>query len=105
MDIVKRRKGRSYHVLAALLGMIGITVETMCFFAIYRVIAAVSDKYAHAYRAGLIGMLVFGPFCHVMCCATIYYHNAVVRMNPQMAVEETLRLQTERFEEEERWKS
>ena len=75
---------------AALLGMIGITVETMCFFAIYRVIAAVSDKYAHAYRAGLIGMLVFGPFCHVMCCATIYYHNAVIRMNPQMAVEETL---------------
>ncbi|MCR5098925.1 MAG: hypothetical protein K6B14_08255, partial [Lachnospiraceae bacterium] len=45
---------------------------------------------AHAYRAGLIGMLIFGPFCHVMCCATIYHHNAVARINPDMAINEAL---------------
>ncbi len=39
---------------AALLGMIGITIETLCFFGIYRLINAVSYKTAHAYRAGLI---------------------------------------------------
>ncbi len=75
---------------AALLGMTGISIEAMCFFGVYRVIAAKSEKYAHAYRAGLIGMLLFGPFCHVMCCATIYLHNAVGRINPDMAINEAL---------------
>jgi len=75
---------------AATLGMIGIAIETMCFFGIYRVIVSESEKYAHAYRAGLIGMLIFGPFCHVMCCATIYNHNAVARINPDMAINEAL---------------
>ena len=75
---------------AALLGMFGISIETMCFFGVYRVIAAKSDKYAHAYRAGLIGMLIFGPFCHVMCCATIYLHNVMERMDPDMAINEAL---------------
>lgn len=75
---------------AATLGMIGIAIETMCFFGIYRVIVSESEKYAHAYRAGLIGMLIFGPFCHVMCCATIYHHNAVARINPDMAINEAL---------------
>ena len=53
---------------SAFLGMIGITLETMSFFGVYRVIASGSERYAHAYRAGLIGMLVFGPFlsCHML---------------------------------------
>ncbi len=76
---------------AALLGMTGIAIESMSFFGIYRVIAAKSEKYAHAYRAGLIGMLIFGPFCHVMCCATIYFYNAVKRINPDMAIHEALK--------------
>ena len=75
---------------AATLGMIGIAIETLCFFGVYRVIAARSDKYAHAYRAGLIGMLLFGPFCHVMCCAVIYHHNAVLRINAEIAIDEAL---------------
>ncbi|SCX12897.1 hypothetical protein SAMN02910339_01810 [Lachnospiraceae bacterium YSD2013] len=77
--------------LAATLGMIGISVESLCYFGVYRVIAAKSDKYAHAYRAGLIGMMIFGAFCHVMCCATIYIHNAVKRINPDVAIDEALR--------------
>ncbi len=60
------------------------------FFCNISCLAAISDKYAHAYRAGLIGMLVFGPFCHVMCCATIYYHNALERIRPDLAINETL---------------
>lgn len=75
---------------AALIGMIGIAIETMCFFGIYRLIDSVSKKYAHLYRAGLIGMLIFGPFCHVMCCVAAYYHNALYRMNAESAIQETL---------------
>ena len=75
---------------AGLLGMIGIVLETMCFFGVYRVIASKSESYAHAYRGGLIGMLAFGAFCHVMCCAVIYYHNALYRIDPSRAIEETM---------------
>lgn len=75
---------------SGLLGMIGITLETMCFFGLYRIIASESETYAHAYRAGLIGMLAFGAFCHVMCCATIYYHNAIYVMDPSIAIERTM---------------
>lgn len=77
--------------LSGLLGMIGITLETMCFFGVYRIIASVSESYAHVYRAGLIGMLAFGSFCHVMCCATIYYHNALYRIDPGISIEETMK--------------
>ena len=75
---------------SGLLGMIGITLETMCLFGVYRIIASVSESYAHAYRAGLIGMLAFGAFCHVMCCATIYYHNALYGIDPGRAIEGTM---------------
>lgn len=72
------------------LGMIGITTETLCFFGIYRLIASKSERYAHAYRGGLIGMLALGSFCHVMCCATIYHHNAVLKIDPNLAIKQTL---------------
>ena len=75
---------------SGVLGMIGITLETLCFFGVYRIIASVSDSYAHAYRAGLIGMLAFGAFCHVMCCATIYHHNALYEIDPGRAIEGTI---------------
>ena len=75
---------------SGLLGMIGITLETLCFFGVYRIISSVSERYAHAYRAGLIGMLAFGPFCHVMCCASVYYHNALYRIDPGNAIEGTM---------------
>ena len=75
---------------SGLLGMIGITLETLCFFGVYRIISSVSERYAHAYRAGLIGMLAFGPFCHVMCCASVYYHNALYRIDPGSAIGGTM---------------
>ena len=75
---------------SALLGMIGITLETMSLFGVYRIIASKSESYAHAYRAGLIGMLAFGAFCHVMCCVTIYHHNVLYRIDPSSAIEGTI---------------
>lgn len=77
-------------VLSAVLGMIGITVECLCMFSIYRLIAPYSGKRAHAYRAGLIGMIAFGPFNHVICCASIYHLNALHRIDPSKAAEGTV---------------
>ena len=54
---------------SALLGLIGIPIECLCWFAIYRVIRAYSEKDAHAYRSGIIGCLAFGGCgAHVPCC-------------------------------------
>ncbi len=58
---------------SALLGMIGIPIECLCYFAIYRMIAPKSPKYAHIYRSGIFGMLIFGGFVHVMCCGVIWH--------------------------------
>lgn len=74
-------------VLSAVIGMIGITVETLCYFGVYRLIASRSEKLAHAYRAGLIGMTAFGPFTHVMCCASIYHLNALNKIDPSKAAD------------------
>ena len=74
-------------VLSAVIGMIGITVETLCYFGVYRLIASRSAKLAHAYRAGLIGMIAFGPFTHVMCCASIYHLNALNKFDPSKAAD------------------
>ena len=45
---------------SALLGLIGIPIESLCWFAIYRLIRPYSLKEAHVYRAGIIGCLAFG---------------------------------------------
>ena len=55
---------------AALLGLFGITLEGLCYFGIYRLMAARSPEYAHRYRAGIFGYVIFGG-CgfHIPVCA------------------------------------
>ena len=69
-------------VRSAILGLIGIPVECLCYFGIYRLIVNSNEKLAHIYRSGLLGMLTFGSFCHVVCCATIFHLNAIHRLDP-----------------------
>ena len=40
---------------SALLGLVGIPVECLCWFAVYRMIRPYSEKEAHAFRAGIVG--------------------------------------------------
>lgn len=58
---------------AALLGLFGMTLEGLSCFGIYRLIAPYSPRYAHSYRAGIFGYLMFGA-CgfHVPVCATVF---------------------------------
>ena len=57
---------------SALLGLIGIPVECLCWFAIYRMIRPYSEKDAHAFRAGVLGCLAFGGCgVHVPCCMLV----------------------------------
>lgn len=60
---------------AALLGMMGMVLDGLSFFGIYRLIASKSLNLAHHYRSGIFGYLMFGP-CgfHVGICGAIYLY-------------------------------
>ena len=58
---------------SALLGLVGIPIEVLSYFGVYRLMADRSSKHAHAYRAGIFGMLIFGALVHVMCCAVPFF--------------------------------
>ena len=45
---------------SALLGLIGIPLEALCYFAVYRLISPYSARLAHVYRSGILGVLAFG---------------------------------------------
>ena len=60
-------------IAAALLGLIGIPIECLSWFAIYRLIKPYSEKEAHLFRGGIIGCLAFGGCgVHVPCCIAVY---------------------------------
>ncbi|MCM1253671.1 MAG: hypothetical protein NC321_12685 [Clostridium sp.] len=75
---------------SAVLGMIGIPLECLCYFAIYRLIAYKSEKYAHTYRTGIFGCLIFGGCgVHVPCCAVVYFLKKMYEYSPDTAFEMT----------------
>ena len=76
---------------SALLGLVGIPIEVLSYFGVYRLMADRSSKHAHAYRAGIFGMLIFGVLVHVMCCAVPFYFKKRYMISPDSAVSETMK--------------
>lgn len=77
---------------SAILGMIGIPLECLCYFGVYRLIAAKSEKYAHRYRTGIIGCLIFGGCgVHVPCSAAAYFMKKMYAADPNTAFNETFK--------------
>ena len=80
-------------IASAILGLIGIPVECLCWFAVYRMIQPYSEKDAHMYRAGIIGCLTFCACgVHVPCCMTVYLLKHFYADNPATVVQEILPL-------------
>ena len=72
--------------VSALLGFIGIPLEGLCYFAIYRMIAPFSEKYAHLYRSGIFGYLIFGGCgVHVPCLACVFFYKYMMSVSPETA--------------------
>ena len=96
------RKLSAYNTLpdsrifwSAFLGFIGIPLEGICYFAIYRLIAPYSETYAHMYRTGIIGYIAFGGCgVHVPCLAVVFFYKYMMRENPDKAVELTMKYGT-----------
>lgn len=76
---------------SAVLGLIGIPLECLCYFAVYRLIAHKSEKYAHTYRTGIFGCLIFGGCgVHVPCCAVVYFLKKMYEFSSDKAFEMTV---------------
>ena len=58
---------------SAVMGLFGITIEGLCYFGVYRLMAERAPAYAHRYRAGILGYVIFGG-CgfHVPVCAMVF---------------------------------
>jgi len=77
---------------SSLLGFIGIPLEGLCYFAIYRMIAPFSSKYAHIFRNGVIGYIGFaGCGVHVQCLAAVYVYKLLLGISPDTAVDNAIR--------------
>ena len=77
---------------SAFLGFLGIPLEALCYFAIYRLIQPYSEKQAHLYRSGIIGVLAFaGCGVHVPCLACVFFYKYMMAASAGTALEASLR--------------
>ena len=73
---------------SAFLGFIGIPLEALCYFGVYRLIVPKSQKYAHLYRTGILGVLAFaGCGVHVPCLSTCFFYKYMNDVAPEIAVD------------------
>ena len=77
---------------SALLGLIGIPLEALCYFAVYRLIAPYSSRLAHLYRSGILGVLAFGGCgVHVPCLACVFFYKYMMAASPETALDASVR--------------
>ena len=69
-----------------LLGMVGLFLEGLSFFAIYRLMADAAPKYAHIYRAGIFGYIWLAPIgCHMNVGVLNMAYKNLLRLDPELA--------------------
>lgn len=72
---------------SAMCGFVGIPLEAMCYFGIYRLISPYSEKLAHTFRSGILGVLAFaGCGVHVPCLAAVYVYKYFMQVSPETAL-------------------
>ncbi|MBR0163201.1 MAG: hypothetical protein IJQ12_00840 [Lachnospiraceae bacterium] len=77
---------------SSFLGFIGIPLEGLCCFAIYRLIKPYSEKHAHLYRSGIIGYVAFaGCGVHVPCLASVFFYKYMMQASPETALDAAVR--------------
>ena len=77
---------------SAFLGLIGISLEGLCYFGIYRLIASGSMKHAHIFRSGVFGYMLFAVCgVHVPCLSTVFFYNHMMLEAPDTAYDLTVK--------------
>ena len=77
---------------SAFLGLIGISLEVLCYFGIYRLIASGSQKHAHVFRSGVFGCMLFAACgVHVPCLSTVFFYKHMMLESPDHAYDLAVR--------------
>ena len=76
-------------ILSAILGFIGIPLEGLCYFGVYRLLTERGRRrHAHAYRSGIFGYLAIeGNGGHVSCLACVFFYKYMMSTFPKTALE------------------
>ena len=90
------RKLSQYLVLSdrtlfwsAFLGLIGISLEGVCYLGICRLLR--SERYAHVFRVGAFGYMLFAACgVHVPCLATVFFYKHMMLASPETAYDLTV---------------
>ena len=77
-------------VLSAVLGLIGIPAEGLCYSAVYKLIAVGSKSQASVFRIGVIGNIALGGAAHALCCGAVYFYSRQYTIDPESAFWEGL---------------
>lgn len=73
-------------IWGGLLGFIGLFLEGLAFFAIYRLMADAAPKYAHIYRAGIFGYIWLAPVgCHMNVGVLNIAYKYLLTVDPALA--------------------
>ncbi len=73
-------------IWGGLLGALGLFLEGLAFFAIYRLMADAAPKYAHIYRAGIFGYIWLAPIgCHMNVGLLNYAYKNLLQLDPGVA--------------------
>ena len=77
---------------SSLCGIVGIPLEGLSCFGIYRLIAPKSQSLAHSYRTGLFGYAIFGGCgVHMPCLASVFFYKYMLAADPENALEASIR--------------
>ncbi len=73
-------------IAGGLLGFLGLFLEGLAFFAVYRLMADAAPGYAHAYRAGIFGYIWLAPIgCHMNIGLMNYTYKNLLALDPSVA--------------------
>ena len=73
-------------IWGGLLGALGLFLEGLAFFAIYRLMADAAPKYAHIYRSGIFGYIWLAPIgCHMNVGLLNYAYKNLLGLDPAVA--------------------
>ena len=73
-------------IWGGLLGALGLFLEGLAFFGIYRLMADAAPKYAHIYRAGIFGYIWLAPIgCHMNVGLLNYAYKNLLQLDPAVA--------------------
>ncbi len=74
-------------ITGGLFGFLGIFLEGLAFFAVYRLMADAAPKYAHIYRAGIFGYIWLAPVgCHLNVGVLNMAHKYLLQADAEVAV-------------------